>query len=88
MLLKRFEVTIQTFLDKYKDDDPNSINNSANNDNLKEGGTRGNIHIRNAIEAQQKYLESKPISYEVFCPFPLIFFPPKFTFFIFSFAVK
>jgi hypothetical protein len=67
MLLKRFEVTIQTFLDKYKDCDPNNINNNnAHNDNVKEGGTRGNIHIRNAIEAQQKYLESKPISYEVF----------------------
>jgi hypothetical protein len=61
MLLQRFNVTIQTFLDKGKD------NSAFEGDaTLKE-----NEPIREAIESEQQYLQDNPVYYDVRFSFAL-----------------
>lgn len=61
MLLKRFEVTIQTFLDKAAPSNSEQNNNATPPNNQ----TLDQQQIRLAIESQQQYLHNKPLFFEV-----------------------
>jgi hypothetical protein len=65
MLLKRFDVTIQAFLDKYTEDEVPPQKGPASSSSVEAPKLVGNEQVRQAIEAQKNYLESRPVSYQV-----------------------